>query len=126
LILFCLEADENSTLISLAKQKTGYFMLLQGVSDPIPPVSNWVPALAANGNYFGLYLPKGTPSNAIRALQKIWDELIPTYPAVKDYALRTGATFSPVTGAAAQAEVLNYLSAAACCLYDAKQLVRSP
>jgi hypothetical protein len=61
----------------------------------------------------------------IRALQKIWDELIPTSPEVKDYAPRTGAAFSPVIGSAAQVEVLNNLSAAAWNLYDARQLVRS-
>jgi tripartite-type tricarboxylate transporter receptor subunit TctC len=101
-------------------------LVVQGLPAPIPPVSQWVPGLSANGNYFGFYLPKGTPANELRTVQRIWDEVIPNSVEIKDYSLREGAVFSPVSGAAAQVEALKYLSKAAWSLYETRQLLISP
>lgn len=101
-------------------------LVVQGLPAPIPPVGQWVPGLSANGNYFGFYLPKGTPANEIRTVQRIWDEVVPNSVEIKDYALREGAVFSPVSGASAQLEALKYLSVAAWSLYDTRQILISP
>jgi len=101
-------------------------LVIEGLPELIPPVGRWVPDLVSSGNYFGFFLPRGTPSNVLRTLQKIWHEVIPNSPEVRSYALGNGAEFSPVTGALAQEEVLKYLRPAAWGLYDAGLTLFSP
>jgi len=101
-------------------------LVVEGLTAAIPPVSQWVPGLSASGNCFGFLLPGGTPTNVVSAVEKIWSEVIPNSPELLNYAAMNGAKFKPVTGAAAQAEVLNYLSPVAWSLFEAGVTLFSP
>jgi tripartite-type tricarboxylate transporter receptor subunit TctC len=101
-------------------------LIIPGLSNSVPPVKDWVPGLEATGNYFGFFLPKGTPLYVLKTVQDIFDRIIPTSPEFAAYAEANGANFVPVTGAAAQVEVMKYISKAAWSLYDAGATLYSP
>lgn len=101
-------------------------LTIPGLSNSVPAVKDWVPGLEATGNYFGLFLPKGTPDYVLKTIQKIFDQIIPTSPEFAAYVEANGANFVPVTGDAAQAEVMKYISKAAWSLYDAGATLYSP
>lgn len=105
---------------------SGEALMVEGLAQPIPPVSQWVPGLSASGNFFGLFLPKGTPANVLRTVQRIWDEVVPNSPELQAFARRNGSPFFPITGAAAQAEASKYIAVAAWTLFDAGLTKLSP
>jgi len=105
---------------------SGEALTVEGLTLPIPPVSQWVPGLSASGNFFGLFLPKGTPANVLRTVQRIWDEVVPTSPELQAFARRNGSPFLPITGATAQAEASKYIGQAAWTLFDAGLTKLSP
>jgi tripartite-type tricarboxylate transporter receptor subunit TctC len=101
-------------------------LTIEGLSQPIPPVSQWVPGLGVNGNYFGFFLPRGTPMNVVNAVQRVWDQVVPNSPEIQLYASANGAPFGPITGAAAQAAAASYIQSAAWTLFDAALTKVSP
>ena len=68
----------------------------------IPPLSQTVPGFTAPANYFGIFLPKGTPDEVVKTLGKIWAEQIVKSEALKKYANSRGALFDPQFGEQAQ------------------------
>ncbi len=101
-------------------------LAVEGLSEPIPPASRWVHGLSADGNYFGIFLPKQTPPHVIATLQKLWDSNVAHSSELQAAALRNGAGFATFAGARAQAEVLPYLQPAAWALFDAGVTKFSP
>src|SRR4051812_16231604 len=71
----------------------------------IPPLSATVPGFTAPANYFGIFLPKGTPDEVVKTLEKIWSEQMVKSEALKKYATTRGALFNPLAGDAAQKAV---------------------
>ena len=71
----------------------------------IPPLSQTVPGFTAPANYFGIFLPKGTPDEVVKTLEKIWSEQMVKSEALKKYATTRGALFNPLSGEAAQKAV---------------------
>jgi tripartite-type tricarboxylate transporter receptor subunit TctC len=71
----------------------------------IPPLSQTVPGFTAPANYFGIFLPKGTPDEVVKTLEKIWAEQMPKSDALKKYATSRGALYNPLAGEAAQKAV---------------------
>lgn len=71
----------------------------------IPPLSQTVPGFTAPANYFGIFLPKGTPDEVVKTLEKIWSEQMAKSEALRKYATTRGALFNPLSGDAAQKAV---------------------
>ena len=71
----------------------------------IEPLSKDLPNLKPSINYFGLFLPPGTPDDVVKTLDAIWAQKMPQDAALKQYATKRGALFSPAAGAAAQQAV---------------------
>src|SRR3954454_126530 len=40
----------------------------------IPPLSQTIPGFTAPANYFGIFIPNGTPDEVVKTLEKIWSE----------------------------------------------------
>ena len=78
---------------------------LQGFGT-IEPLSKTLPELTSPINYFGIFLPKGVPAEVTATLTKIWAEKMPNVAAVKNYATKRGALFSPMSGDEAQKAVM--------------------
>jgi tripartite-type tricarboxylate transporter receptor subunit TctC len=92
----------------------------------IPPLAQTLPGFTAPANYFGIFLPKGTPDEVVKTLEKIWAEQIVKSEALKKYAANRGALFAPASGDAAQKAVFPAVQANAWLLFDGGKAKVSP
>ena len=92
----------------------------------IPPLSQTVPGFTAPANYFGIFLPKGTPDEVVKTVEKIWNENIVKSEAIKKYATSRGALFGPLSGEAAQKAVFPAIQANAWLLFNGGKAKVSP
>jgi tripartite-type tricarboxylate transporter receptor subunit TctC len=101
-------------------------LTIKGLAAPIPPITNWFKDYKPGPNYFGIFLPKDTPAEIIRALEKAWDQAIGKSQEIQTYALERGAVFAPTYGAEAQKRVYAYLQQVAWLYHDAGRTKMSP
>jgi len=101
-------------------------LTIQGVADPIPPVTKWVPAYKPGANYFGIFLPKGVPPEVVQTLGRIWDEEVAKSKPIRDYAMERGAVFKPSWGEEAQKRAYTYLQPVAWLYYEGGKAKLSP
>ena len=47
-------------------------LTIKGLKDPIPPITKWIPEYKPGSNYFGIFLPPGTPDEVVYTLAKLW------------------------------------------------------
>ncbi len=99
---------------------------IKGVANPIPPVTNWIPEYKPGSNYFGIFLPKGTPPEVINTLGKLWYEVVKISPEIQTYALERGAVFDPSYGTTAQQRAMAYLQPVAWLYYEAGKAKIAP
>ena len=92
----------------------------------IPPITQFVPGIKVPTNYFGIFLPKGTPPEVVATLQKIWADNISNNEALKKYATTRGALFAPVAGDAAQTAAMPAIAANAWLMQDTGKAKVSP
>jgi tripartite-type tricarboxylate transporter receptor subunit TctC len=71
----------------------------------IEPLTNVLPNLKSPVNYFGIFVPPGVPDEVTKTLDKVWAEKMPQDAALKQYATKRGALFSPIAGEEAQKAV---------------------
>jgi tripartite-type tricarboxylate transporter receptor subunit TctC len=70
---------------------------LEGV-DEIPAITTVIPYFPASDNYFGIFVPAGTPDEVLKSLDMIWDDRIASSKALQDYATSRGAIVAVVRG----------------------------
>jgi tripartite-type tricarboxylate transporter receptor subunit TctC len=92
----------------------------------IPPLTDDLPNLKTPINYFGIFLPPGTPDEVVKTLDALWATKIPGDAALKQYAAKRGALFAPSSGAAAQAAVMPAVQANAWQQFDSGKAKVSP
>lgn len=68
----------------------------------IEPLSKTIEGFKAPVNYFGIFLPPGTPDEVTKTLDKIWADKIGSSTGLKQYAEKRGSLFAPMAGEAAQ------------------------
>jgi tripartite-type tricarboxylate transporter receptor subunit TctC len=64
----------------------------------IPTVTKWLPKVAADPVYFGIWAPKCVPKEVVDTMNKVWKEKIATSKALKDFANLRGQIVSPYYG----------------------------
>jgi tripartite-type tricarboxylate transporter receptor subunit TctC len=101
-------------------------MTIKGLAEPIPPITNWIKDFKPGSNYFGIFLPKGTPDYVVSTVGKLWDEVIAKSPEIQTYALERGAVFAPSWGQEAQTRVFGYLQPVAWLYFEAGKAKISP
>ena len=74
---------------------------LEGYGE-IPPISNWLDGFSTSTFYFGIFIPKGVPTEVIEKMSKIWKESVSKDKKLIAYAAKKGAIFSPAWGDNAQ------------------------
>jgi tripartite-type tricarboxylate transporter receptor subunit TctC len=87
----------------------------------IPALSDTIPGFTAPVNYFGIFLPKGTPPEVVAAVHQAWITTIANSDVVKKYSVSHGALFAPVDGEAAQKAVFPAVQANAWMLFNTGQ-----
>jgi tripartite-type tricarboxylate transporter receptor subunit TctC len=100
-------------------------VILKGYGE-IPPITKWIPGFNAAPNYFGIFVPNGTPDEVIAALDAAWKDKIANSEALKDYAEDRGAVFAPYYGEDAQKRVQPAISTNAWLLYDGGKATVDP
>ena len=98
---------------------------LEGYGE-IPPVTKWLPDMPAPLNYFGIWVPKGTPEPVVRTMEMIWKNKIANSEALKKYAASRAALFTPLTGQEAHDEAMKMTGQTVWLYYDAGKAKVSP
>lgn len=77
----------------------------------VPPLSQFIPGFKEPINYFGIFVPKGTPPEVAQTLDKIWATEVVKNEALRKYAQARGAIFAPAAGEDAQKAVFPAIQA---------------
>jgi tripartite-type tricarboxylate transporter receptor subunit TctC len=101
-------------------------LTIEGMDQPIPPVTNWLPDLPVAPDYFGIFIPRGVPDEVIATMDRIWEEHVMTSQKLQDYADRQGAIFDPSYGAEARARAMPIAIQEACAYVDRGEAVIDP
>src|SRR5207249_3251287 len=76
----------------------------------IPPVTKWLPNMPAPLNYFGIWVPTGTPEPVAQTVEMVWKKKIANSEALKRYAAARAALFTPISGADAEKEAMKMVT----------------
>jgi tripartite-type tricarboxylate transporter receptor subunit TctC len=118
------EFIKGKRLIPLAVQ-TDEPVTLEGYGE-IPSVTKWLPNMPAPLNYFGLWVPKGTPEPVVQTMEMIWKKKIANSAALKRYAASRAALFTPISRAEAEREAMKMVTQTVWLYYDAGKAKISP
>jgi putative tricarboxylic transport membrane protein len=98
---------------------------LEGYGE-IPPVTKWLPDMPAPLNYFGIWVPKGTPDSVVQTMEMIWKQKIANSEALKRYAAARAALFTPISEKTAEKEAMKMVTQTVWLYYDAGKAKVSP
>jgi tripartite-type tricarboxylate transporter receptor subunit TctC len=84
----------------------------------VPSITKWLPKVAADPIYFGIWAPKCVPKEVVETMNKAWKEKIATSKALKDFADLRGQIISPYYGEEAQKRAWPTIVNAAWGLFD--------
>jgi hypothetical protein len=98
---------------------------LEGYGE-IPPVTKWLPNMPAPLNYFGIWVPKGTPEPVVKTMEAIWKDKIANSEALKKYAASRAALFTPLSGDEAAKEAYKMVQPTTWLYFDAGKAKVSP
>jgi tripartite-type tricarboxylate transporter receptor subunit TctC len=68
----------------------------------VPTARKWLPKVAADPIYFGIWIPKCAPKEVVDTMGRVWREKIATSKALKDFANLRGQIIAPYAGEEAQ------------------------
>ncbi len=71
---------------------------LEGVDEPVPPITDWIPEFEAAPIYFGIFVPKGVPQDVVDTLDAIWEEHVMTSETLRTWARENAVVFDPDFG----------------------------
>ena len=118
------EFIKGKRLIPLAVQADKP-VTLEGYGE-IPPVTKWLPNMPAPLNYFGIWVPKGTPEPVEQTMDMIWKKKIANSEPLKKYAAARAALFTPISGAEAEKEAMKMVTQTVWLYFDAGKAKASP
>jgi tripartite-type tricarboxylate transporter receptor subunit TctC len=84
----------------------------------VPTARKWLPAVAADPIYFGIWIPKCAPKEVVETLNKIWREKVATSKSLKNFASLRGQIVAPYYGEEALKKGWPSIVNAAWGLYD--------
>lgn len=64
----------------------------------VPSATKWLPKVAADPVYFGIWIPKCAPREVVETMNKVWREKIATSKALKNFANLRGQIVAPYYG----------------------------
>jgi len=84
----------------------------------VPTARKWLPKVAADPIYFGIWAPKCVPKDVVETMNKVWREKIATSRALKNFAAQRGQIVAPYYGEEAMKWAWPTIVNAAWGLYD--------
>ena len=95
-------------------------------TDPIPPITNWLPDMNVTADYFGILIPAGAPQEVYDTVDMIWENQVMNSEAFKTYARERGAFFDPSYGDAALDKAMPVIITEACARVTRNEAVVDP
>ncbi len=92
----------------------------------VPPVTKWIPEFKGAPIYFGIFIPKGVPSDMVQTLGKLWDSVIMKSEKLQKYAAGRGAVFAPSWGEEAQKRAFPKIQEDAWLKWDSGKAKKKP
>ena len=71
---------------------------IEGYDQEIPSVKKWIPDFVTAPIYFGIFVPKGVPQEAVDTLTAIWNKSLMADESLKTYAAKNAMIFDPAAG----------------------------
>jgi tripartite-type tricarboxylate transporter receptor subunit TctC len=99
---------------------------IEGIDEPIPPITNWLPDMHTAPDYFGILIPKGAPQEVYDTVDKAWQDAVMDSEEFKTYALQRGAVFDPAFGEEALKKAMPVIISEACARVDRGEAVVQP
>jgi tripartite-type tricarboxylate transporter receptor subunit TctC len=84
----------------------------------VPSATKWLPKVAADPIYFGIWIPKCAPKEVVETMNKVWREKVANSKALKEFARLRGQIVSPFYGEQAMKKSWPTIVNAAWGLYD--------
>ena len=84
----------------------------------VPSATKWLPKVAADPVYFGIWIPKCAPREVVETMNKVWKEKIAKSKALKNFADMRGQIVAPYSGEEAMKKAMPTIVNAAWGLYD--------
>lgn len=100
-------------------------LTLEG-TDPIPPITEWLPDFPLAPDYFGVFIPRGVPDEVVETVDQIWEEHVMNSDALREYAETNGAVFAPSYGEEARANAMPIVIEEACAAEGRGLMVNDP
>jgi tripartite-type tricarboxylate transporter receptor subunit TctC len=99
---------------------------LEGVDEPVPPITDWIPEFEAAPTYFGIFVPKGVPDNVVETLDAIWEEHVMSSDTLRTWARENAVVFDPGYGEDAVSKSFPMVQIDAWLKHEAGDTVMSP
>jgi tripartite-type tricarboxylate transporter receptor subunit TctC len=84
----------------------------------VPSATKWLPTVAADPIYFGIWIPKCAPKEVVETMNKVWKDKIASSKALKSFCDLRGQIVSPYYGEAAMKKAMPTIVNAAWGLFD--------
>ena len=99
---------------------------IEGIDEPIPPITNWLPDMHVAPDYFGILIPTGAPQEVYDTMDRVWQEAIVGSEEYQSYARERGAIFDPAYGEEALEKAMPVIISEACARVDRGEAVVQP
>ena len=101
-------------------------LAIEGIAEPIPPITQWLPDMHTAPDYFGILIPAGAPQEVYDTVDRVWQEAIMSSEEFKTYALQRGAVFDPAYGDEALEKAMPVIISEACARVTRGEAVVDP
>jgi tripartite-type tricarboxylate transporter receptor subunit TctC len=92
-------------------------ILIEGYGT-VPSATKWLPKVAADPIYFGIWIPKCAPKEVVETMNKVWREKVANSKALQEFAKLRGQIVAPYFGEEAFKKSWPTIVNAAWGLYD--------
>jgi len=71
---------------------------IEGYDQEIPSIKKWIPDFVTAPIYFGIFVPKGVPQEAVDTLTAIWNDSLAGDQSLQTYASQNAMIYDPAAG----------------------------
>jgi tripartite-type tricarboxylate transporter receptor subunit TctC len=99
---------------------------IEGYDQEIPSIKKWIPDFVTAPIYFGIFVPKGVPDEAVATLTEIWNKSLVNDEGLKKFAAQNAMIFDPAAGDMAMQKAFPMVQLDAWLKFDSGDAVVDP
>ncbi len=99
---------------------------IEGYDQEIPSIKQWIPDFVTAPIYFGIFVPKGVPDEALATLTEIWNKSLVNDEGLKKFAAQNAMIFDPAAGDMAMQKAFPMVQLDAWLKFDSGDAVVDP